>query len=113
IDTTDLSSTSFTSTRNDEDLSTQESQIIQDEDGITRYDRYYRPFDTISHWAYYNNRVYGAGHEAYSEGSAAVTYGSRDVTGAGTPGWSTDWRFTHQGLGRLFSVPNSTADAQN
>lgn len=79
IDTTDLSSLSLSSTLSDDILSAQESQLIQDEDGLTRYDRYYRPSSTFAVVCPYNNRVYAAGYVVYTELSASLTFGSKQV----------------------------------
>ena len=122
IDTPNLSSPTMESTREDDDLSAQESQVIQDEDGVTRYDRFYIPFNTISIMAYYIGRVFGAGYETYGEGSVSLVNGDGDVVGTTMPGFGhylidpafrgdAEYRtFTAPGSGLIYLVTTITSD---
>jgi hypothetical protein len=92
IDTTDIVSTTFTSTRTDPDLSTQESVDIDQaaiENGVPPS---YKPF-----LIWHQNRMYLLGIEPYQRGSCSVTLGSQIVQG-----YNTKWKETF--VGRILYV---------
>jgi hypothetical protein len=96
IDTTDLGSTTFTSTRLDPNLATQESVDIDVASIINGVPPDYKPF-----LAWHQNRMYFLGVEPYVDGSVLVTFGSNQVQGYGT-----EWKATF--VNRLFYTPNAS-----
>lgn len=94
IDTTDLGSTTFSSTRVDLDLATQTAVVIADQATQHGVPPDYKPFAAI-----HQNRAYLAGVETYREGSCEVTLGSATVIGRGT-----EWKATF--AGRQLYTPN-------
>lgn len=84
IDTTDLTSSSLSSTRLDEELAEQESQVLLNDDGTPLANGRTVPPDTKAFVAHHLNRMYLAGEQEYSEGNVVMTFGSTTVTGIGT-----------------------------
>lgn len=84
IDTQDLSSTTFESTKTDDELADEEAQAILDTDATALANRHGVPPDTKAFMANHLNRMFYGGEVQYKEGNVAVTYGSATVTGIGT-----------------------------
>lgn len=84
IDTADLTSTSFSSTRNDDDLATQESQIILGDDGLPLANLRYPPPNHKTTLASNLSRMFLAGEYTEDRGAAIVTNGSVTIQGVGT-----------------------------
>lgn len=85
VDTTDLGSTTgFTSTRDDEELSAQEAVPLLDTDGSPLADRFTLPPNHKSVFASHLGRVFAGVEVVYSEGCVSVENGSATVTGVGT-----------------------------
>lgn len=89
VDTTDLSSSTLTSTRDDDELADQESQALLDVDGGDLANRHTVPPNTKAILAAHLDRVFLAGELVYDEGCVSVTVGSTTVTGIGT-----EWKST-------------------
>jgi hypothetical protein len=98
IDTTNLSATSFTSTRTDADLTAQESVPLYDDNqrdlAILRYGV---PPNDLPLLLVARGRLLFSGSATYLSGSAAVTQNSVNVAGAGTA-WKSAF------VGRYFCV---------
>jgi hypothetical protein len=92
IDTTDLGSTSFSSTRLDADLQVQEPQALFDANGNVLANAFGVPPDWKPFVVSHQGRMWLAGEQPYFEGAAIVTFGSKTVTGVGT-----DWKATFPG----------------
>ncbi len=92
IDTTDLSGTSFSSTRTDSDLSAEEAVPLLDDNDRPLANLHAPPPDDRGVVAAHLDRMFLAGEEPVSDGSVAMTAGSATVTGAGT-----DWKETFAG----------------
>jgi hypothetical protein len=86
VDTEDLSTTTFSSTRSDTDLATQEAQSILDEDGGILANGNTPPPDHKPYMAYHLGHMFYAGQRDYKRGGVQVATGSLTVTGIGT-----DW----------------------
>lgn len=84
VDTTDLSSTSFADSFNDEELATQEAVVLFDTNGVSLADRYNLPPDDKPILCAYLDRMFAAGETPYSAGHVEVTNGSATVYGVGT-----------------------------
>lgn len=97
IETTDLGSTTFSSTRADLDLATQTALDL-----ATDATRFGVPPDYKPYLTWHQNRMYAYGVETYREGSVELTQGSPNVIGRGT-----EWKATF--AGRLFYTPNGLA----
>lgn len=98
VDTTDLSATTFSSTRLDAELRSQTPvPLFDDTFSINLADRHGIPPDDKPFIAFYQNRLWLYGEVPYREGSIQVTFGSATVTGIGTE-WTTEM------IGRLLYV---------
>jgi hypothetical protein len=86
VDTTDLSSTTFSSTRTDAELIVQESQAILDSDGLPLANLHSVPPTTKTSLAAVLGRVFLGGQYDETRGAVVVTTGSNIVQGIGT-----DW----------------------
>lgn len=84
VETTDLTSTSFSSTRTDSELSAQESQALFDTEGNDLANRHTVPPNHKAVLAAHLDRAFLAGEIVYDEGCVVVTLGSTTVTGIGT-----------------------------
>lgn len=84
IDTDDLTSTSLTSTRSDDDLANQEEVPLFDPDLNPLANRYDEPPDHKPFMAHCNDRMFYWGYYDYSYGHVKVAAGSTSVTGVGT-----------------------------
>jgi hypothetical protein len=84
VDTSDLSSTSFSSSRSDDDLATQEAVVILDENDVSQTNIYDPPPQTKSTLVSHLGRVFAAVEIEYAEGAVKVTFGSTTVYGVGT-----------------------------
>lgn len=100
IDTQDLSSTGFQSVATDTVLQTGEAVPLLDTDGSPLANRYDPPPSDRAFLAQHLDRMFAAGVQPYSEGSAKVTFGSATVIGIGT-----NWKSTF--AGRLLYVSGS------
>jgi len=100
VETTNLSGTTFSSTKNDDALGTAVPLVdTQNTDLVS--DRFTEPPDDVPFWTHNTGRMLGAGYPIYETGSAKVTNGSGTVTGIGT-----DW--TDELAGRNFYVEGDT-----
>lgn len=98
IDTTDLSATSFSSTKTDDDLKAQSAVSLFSENfRVSIADRYGIPPDDKPIIAFYQKRLWLYGEGIYHEGNVQVTFGSTTVTGIGT-------EFTSEMVGRFLYV---------
>jgi len=96
IDTTDIGSTTFSSTKTDLVLATQQASVPND-DSVN----YGVPPDNKPIIVYHQNRMYAAGIEPYRQGSCEVTFGGTTVVGRGTEWQSTlAGRYLHISAGR-------------
>lgn len=114
VDTTDLTATTFNSTRTDSELSAQTSQAILDSGGLPLANRNGLPPAHKAFLAQHQDRMFAAGETVYRCGSAKVTLGSATVTGVGT-GWLTTFadRFLHvTGATRSYQIASVDAAAQ-
>lgn len=84
VDTTDLTSTSFSSTRTDDDLGNQEAQTIIDSSGADVVNIHTVPPNYKTDMVFAQDRLFFMGDLAYAEGNVAVTFGSTTVTGIAT-----------------------------
>lgn len=85
VDSTDLSSTSFSSTKTDTQLRASTAVPLFSEDLSTQLaNRNAPPPDDKPLVVYYQNRLWAYGEVVYSDGHAKVTFGSTTVTGVGT-----------------------------
>lgn len=102
VETTDLTSTSFSSTKADTTLAAQTAVPIQDSEGNDlAVDRFTVPPDDLPLLLSANGRILMAGEALTDEGAVAVTQSSATVTGIGT-----NW--TSVVAGRYFTVQNET-----
>lgn len=105
IDTTDLTSTAFSSTKTDSTLSAQESQAILDSSGLPLANLRFQPPSHKTSLASHLSRLFLAGQYDEQRGSAIVTNGSTSVQGVGT-----DWVSTL--AGRFFYVVGANNNYQ-
>lgn len=84
VDTTDLSATTFSSTKTDDELAAEESQAILDEDGGIFANANTPPVNHKPYMVFHLSRMFYAGQRDYKEGMVQVTTGSTTVTGIGT-----------------------------
>ena len=101
VDTTDLSSTTFSSTRTDTDLATQEAVPLLDSENNLFANRHDKPLTFFPYLAFHLDRMFQCGSVEYTRGSIKVTNGSATVYGAGT-----DWKSTM--AGRFLYVTGAT-----
>ena len=92
LDTTDLSTTAFSSTKNDTTLATGESQAILDQSGLPLANLRYVPPSHKTSLASHLSRLFLGGQYDEQRGSVIVANGSNKVTGVGT-----DWVATLAG----------------
>lgn len=100
VDTQDLTATTFTSTRTDTQLQSQTSAPLFDADGQPLANLHGVAPDWKTCLATSIDRLFLAGEEPYTEGSIAITAGSKTVTGAGTL-WPANF------AGRFLWVPGA------
>ena len=101
VDTTDLTNAgTFTSTREDSELSVQTAVPLLDLDGRPLANRFAKPPTSKSVLAHHMDRMFAAVDTEYSDGCVSVTFGSATVTGIGT-----EW--TSVMAGRYFSAVGS------
>lgn len=90
IDTTNLTATTLSSTKDDEALANQTPVPLFEEDGddnaLTRHSR---PPADRAFMASMLGRIFAAGEVIYKQGAVSVTYGSKSVTGIGTE-WTSE-----------------------
>lgn len=104
VETTDLTSTTFSSTKTDAQLTAQTAVPIQDSEGNDlAEDRFTVPPDDFPMLLPANGRLLFAGEALYSAGAIAITNGSTTVTGIGT-----NW--TSVLAGRFLTVESETRD---
>ncbi|HET6576480.1 MAG TPA: hypothetical protein VFG68_22965 [Fimbriiglobus sp.] len=101
VDTVDTSSTSFSSTKSDSQLSALEAVPLLDEDGNLFANSHGLPPDHKPFIAFHLTRIWAAGEVSYTEGSCEVTFGSTTVRGSGT-----EW--TEEMAGRQLHVAGAT-----
>lgn len=91
LETTDLSTSSFTSTKTDDDLLDEEAVALFDDDGFTdlAVSRYTVPPADRKYLVNMLGRMFGAGVVRYTQGAVAVTFGSATITGIGTE-WTAE-----------------------
>lgn len=89
VDTFDMNSATFSSTKNDDTLSTQTSFAVLDSNGVSHSGDYNPPPDWKAVLAFHLDRVFAAVDVEYVEGSVSVTDGDTVVTGIGTEWPST------------------------
>lgn len=114
VDTDDLSSTTFSSTKDDDELSTQEAVPILDEDGDIFANRYTVPPNNKAVLASHLGRMFAAVEVAYTRGCLSLTTGSTTVTGIGTE-WtsSLEGRFLYVvGASRSYEIDTVNTSAQ-
>lgn len=101
VDTEDLSATTFTSTRSDEELFSQEAVPLNSSDGADLANAHYPPPDYMTAMAHHSGRMFAAVNRVYREGAVIVTSASVTVTGIGT-------KFTAVMAGRFLFVNGAT-----
>lgn len=84
IDTTEMFTTEFESTKSDFELANLDAVPLFDTTGFPLASRYDPPPSTHPFMAFHINRVWMFGFQPYAEGSVQVTSGSATVTGVGT-----------------------------
>jgi hypothetical protein len=84
IDTTDLTSTTFTSFKPDTLLQTQPAQPVLSSTGADLANLYGVPPNDRPFVVFHLGRAFGAGVIEYTEGAVAATFGSKVVTGIAT-----------------------------
>jgi hypothetical protein len=89
VDTTDLSSTSFSSGLTDTILQTNQAVPLLDRDGRALANRFGIPPNDRPFLAQHLGRMYAGGETPYAEGSCIVTFGSSTITGI-----ATEWKNT-------------------
>lgn len=92
VDTTDLSSTAFSSARDDNDLSTQEAVPLLDSNGNLFANRHDKPTSFFSAMVSHLGRVLACCTVEYSTGHCKAAIGSATIYGVGT-----DWKRTFAG----------------
>ncbi len=89
IDTTEMFTTSFESSKSDTELANSEAVPLFDTTGFPLANRYDPPPSTHPFLAMHLNRAWMFGFQPYAEGSVQVASGSATVTGIGTQWPST------------------------
>ena len=84
LDTSDLSSTSLSSTRDDDDLATQEAVPLFDSSDVDIANVYGMPPNWKPFQVWHQNRMHFLGVQPYTHGSVRVQNGSTTVYGQGT-----------------------------
>ncbi len=84
VDTDLLGTTTFSSSRDDNNLSTQEAVPLLSEDGSVLANAHYKPPDFKTVFCPHSSRMLACVDRVYSEGNVVVTNGSPTVTGIGT-----------------------------
>ncbi len=92
VDTTDLSSTTFSTTRSDDDLSAQEAVPRLDSDGNLFANRHDKPSNFYAATVSHQGRMLFCVLVEYSAGHCKATAGSTTITGVGT-----NWQDTFAG----------------
>ena len=100
IETSDLTSTEFSSTNTDAQLQLKDVITFTDVDGYTIPYLYAQPPDDKPFLAEMRGRIFAVGSRRYSFGSAQVTNGSATVSGVGTS-WTTSMSGRRFIAGRL------------
>src|SRR6185436_7822954 len=88
VETDDLGLTTFTSTRTDDDLGTQEPVTLFSTEGVDLANRFGIPPNWKAYIANHKDRIFAVGEHSYTRGNAQVTIGSTTVVGVGTQ-WQT------------------------
>lgn len=102
VETTDLSSTSFSSTNTDDDLGFNGIPLLDTDGKDNASSKYDEPPDYKPFMASINGRMLGTGDLTWSKGAAIVTNSSTTVTGIDSE-WTTEM------AGRDFWIVGSTA----
>lgn len=89
VDTEDLVATTFSSTRSDSSLATQEAVPLLDSERNVFANRHAKPLTYFPFLASHLDRMFLAGSVEYTEGNIKVTNGSATVYGVGT-----EWKST-------------------
>jgi hypothetical protein len=90
VDTTDLSSSTFSSTNTDANLRNLTAvPLFDDSLSVSLADRFGIPPNDKPFIAFYQNRLWLYGEVPYEEGNVQVTFGSATVTGIGTE-WTAE-----------------------
>lgn len=89
LETTDLTATTFSSTRSDSELSAQEAVPLLDSERNLFANRHDKPLTYFPFLAFHLDRMLACGSVEYTRGSIKVTNGSTTVTGVGT-----EWKST-------------------
>jgi len=102
VETTDLSSTSFSSTKDDDDLGYNGIPLFDTAGRDNATSKYDEPPDYKPYMAFLNGRMIATGDPAYTQGAVIVTNGSPTVTGI-------DTEFTSEMASRELWIKGSTA----
>jgi hypothetical protein len=100
VETTDLSSTSFSSTNDDDDLGFNGIPLFDTSGNDNAVSKYDEPPDYKPYMAFLNGRMLATGDPIYTQGAVLVTNGSATVTGI-------DTEFTAEMAGRELWVKGS------
>lgn len=115
VDSTDITSTTATSTKTDDELSAGEAvPLLDSATGFPFANRYTVPPNTKPFITPHIGRMWFSGEQTYSEGSISVTRGSNTVTGVGTQ-WPATFtlRFLYvQGATRGYQIDTVDPIAQ-
>lgn len=114
VETSDLLGTSFSSTRTDTDMATQEAVPLLDADGSALANRHGVPPNHKSVLAHHKDRMFLAVDRVCAVGMCQVTQGSTTVTGVGTP-WTTSMagRFLYvTGASQPYEISSVTSSSQ-
>lgn len=114
VDTTNLTSATFSSTRTDEDLSAQEAVVFVGADGSDLANRHTVPPNWKAFLVHHQDRMFYLGEVSYSEGNVAMTAGSTTVTGVATE-WTSalEGRFLYvDGAPKEFEIDSVDVGAQ-
>lgn len=84
VDSTDLLTTTFTSTRSDADLATQEAVPLLDSERNLFANRHDKPLSYFPFIAFHLSRMFQCGSVEYTRGHVKATNGSATVYGVGT-----------------------------
>ena len=114
VDSTDLTGTTFSSTRTDSELSAQEIVPLFDAEGRSIANRYGIPPTHIAFIESFQGRIFGAGVIEYLDGHAETTFGSATVNGIGTS-WVTAMEgreFHVSGHDEVYTIETVSKSAQ-
>lgn len=114
VETEDLTTTTFRSTRSDTELSTELYQPVLTPEGRSLINEHDRPPNFKTSFVAQLGRVFAAVDLNYAEGAVAVTHGSTTVTGVATE-WSSvmTGRFLYvNGADKPYEIDSVDQDAQ-